>query len=639
MPKKEKNKFYFLYFLFLFAFLLLGVRYFEVQVLLDDDYFKKLLSKYADVRYIKLPGWRGVIYTSDGIPTAITVNKYVYYALTDKLTPEEIKIYAESFDKVFDVPANVIYKTLLSYKGYVDVLKVIHPKDRNLDTNPAVFNQFLKVRQSLWRKEQKYLQKVFGRKILSREKILQVCQNEGFKSNHYLFEVCKIQKVLDWTGVSIANKRIYPHGRFLANTLGYVDYLNRGKAGVELMEDKDLYGGPVKIPYLHGAKYLKLIDLPAYKLFEKNLTADVYLTIDYTIQAILEDEKDRIADRWHPKKVVIMLMNAYTGKILGLAVYPDFNPNKPFRNWQEYMNSKNPAFMEAFEMGSVIKPFFVGLALYKGRIKPTDKVYIDHGRTYIGRHVVRDAERLPFQYLSVRDVLVHSSNVGVVQIARKLKKEEERWLINQLQWNRKIVDFPGATAGLVPNLNLPANRLYIAFGQGLALTPAHLVSSYAALLTGYAPKPQLIEKVVREDGKVLKTFKPQYLNNEPIFDEKTRKWLLNTLRQIVVRGTGTKANPYYYIVGGKTGTAQVYDKKLHRYSSKRYVTSFIGFFPYPDPKYVLLVMVDEPKAPRRYLLYGGTVAAPYWADIVNRVCSYLGIEPSPDLNIFKRRKH
>ncbi|HIO41932.1 MAG TPA: hypothetical protein EYN34_03470, partial [Aquifex sp.] len=168
--------------------------------------------------------------------------------------------------------------------------------------------------------------------------------------------------------------------------------------------------------------------------------------------------------------------------------------------------------------------------------------------------------------------------------------------------------------------------------------PLHLVSSYAALLTGYAPVPQFVEKVVREDGKVLETFKPKYINSEPLFDEKTRRWLVETLRYIVMEGTGTKANPYYYLVGGKTGTAQVYDNKLKRYSSTRYVTSFIGFFPYPNPRYVLLVMVDEPKAPRRYLLYGGTVAAPYWAEIVNRVSSYLGIEPNPDLGMFKRKK-
>ena len=93
-------------------------------------------------------------------------------------------------------------------------------------------------------------------------------------------------------------------------------------------------------------------------------------------------------------------MDIHTGAIKGLAVYPEFNPNRPFRNWQEFLNSANPAFMHTFEMGSVLKPFFVGMALYKGRIKEDSLIYIDHGKTKVGRYIVRDAEILPKQYLS-----------------------------------------------------------------------------------------------------------------------------------------------------------------------------------------------------------------------------------------------
>ena len=623
---KHRHKFVYLYIFFLLIFLLLIFRYFQVQILFQKEDFEKLLKKYSDKGFITLPGWRGIIYTSDGIPMAITVGNYIYYAITDKLGEKGKELYAQSFSKVFNIGPKYLLKILNSKEGY---LKIYESTERDL------YRSFKQERKKLWKREKKLLREALGKRIVSREKILKIC-SKGYLPP-LLKEACTIQKVLDWSGVNFSNKRVYPHGRFLANTVGFVNKMNEGRAGVELMEDKYLYGGPVRIPYLLGVRGFRLVEKPVYNLFERNLTGDVTLTIDYTIQAILEETKREIVERWKPKKVVLFLMDAYTGEILGLAVYPDFDPNKPFRNWQEFLNSRNPAFMDTFEMGSVIKPFFVGLALYKGRIKPNEHVYIDGGRTYIGKRVVRDAERLPKRYLTPQEVLIHSSNVGTVQIARKLTKEDEEGLINLLGWRKKISDFPGATAGLVPNLNLPANRLYIAFGQGLALTPAHLVSSYAALLTGYAPKPQLIKKVVREDGKVLETFIPKYLNDEPLFDAKTRKWLLETLRLIVVEGTGKKANPYYYIVGGKTGTAQVYDKKLKRYSRKRYVTSFIGFFPYPNPKYVLLVLVDEPKAPRRYLLYGGTVAAPYWAEIVNRVCPYLGIKPSPDEGIFKRK--
>ena len=632
--KNFKGKFIYLYLFFLFMFLLLTLRYFQVQVLMKDADFEELLKRYSDVHYITLPGWRGLIYTSDGVPVAITVDNYVYYAIANKLSLEEKYLYASHFDKVFNIPKAVILKMLNHPKK--EFVKIYESIDKD------IYREFLKTRRDLWKKELKYLKKGLKKRLTDSYKIKKLC--DSHPKNYFLHEACVIHNVLYWTGVDRGNKRIYPQGRFLANVIGFTTKDGRGKSGIEQLEDKYLYAGPLKIPYeygplrLKGVGGLRLTSGNLYDIVEKHLVSDVYLTIDYTIQAILEEIKEKIVQRWHPKKVAIILMDAYTGKILGLAVYPDFNPNKPFRNWQEFLASKNIAYTDIFEMGSVIKPFFVGLALYKGKIKPSDKVYIGNGKIRIGEHTVRDAENLGKRYLTPREVLIYSSNVGAVQIAKKLSEEDENWLINLLGWNKKIVPFSGAARGLIPDLHLPANRLYIAFGQGLALTPLHLVSSYAALLTGYAPVPQFVEKVVREDGKVLETFKPKYINSEPLFDEKTRKWLVKTLRYVVMEGTGTKANPYYYLVGGKTGTAQVYDKKLKRYSSTRYVTSFIGFFPYPNPRYVLLVMVDEPKAPRRYLLYGGTVAAPYWAEIVNRVSSYLGIEPNPDLGMFKRKK-
>jgi len=635
--KNLKKKYIYLYFLFFLMFILLAIRYFQVQILMDNEDFEKLLKRFKDVHYITLPGWRGFIYSSDGVPLAITINNYVYYVLKDKLSEEEIKLYSEYFGKVFKIPSQQLEKKILSSPK--DYVKVFQSPDRETLRN------FFSVRRKLWKEELKYVKKGLGKRLTDFLKIKQLCESNSLK-NKYLQKACKINDILYWTGVNRGNKRVYPQGRFLANLIGFTSSQGKGRSGIEQYADKYLYRGSLKIPYEYGPlrlsfnapSGLRLPDEGVYRKLKKNLSSDVYLTVDFNIQAILEDVKEKIVKRWKPKKVVIILMNAYNGKVLGLAVYPDFNPNRPFRTWEEYLNSRNIAYTDVFEMGSVIKPFFVGLALYKDRIKPNAKIPLNGGVVYIGRHRVTDAEKIGKPFLTPREVLVYSSNVGTVQIAKHLTEEDERWLVNLLGWNRKIVPYAGASRGLIPDLNLPANRLYIAFGQGLALTPLHLVSSYAALLTGYAPIPQFIEKIVREDGKVLKSFEPKYINKgHPLFDEKTREWLKETLRWVVIQGTGKNANPYYYRVGGKTGTAQVYDKKLKRYSSTRYVTSFIGFFPYPNPKYVLLVMVDEPQAPYEGLLYGGTVAAPYWAEIVNRVSSYLGIPPNPDVEMLKKK--
>jgi len=583
----------------------------------------KALKYFPDVVIQKIPDWRGSIYTSDAVPLAIPIKEYTFFAITSRLTEEEKELFARRFAEVFNIGPKWLLKILNSKNGYVQIYKT---------SDYSIYKAFKEQKRKLLTKVKKLTRSALGRVILDEKLIREYYEKTG-KPN--LLRALQILNLLKWVGVDTFYGRYYPQGRFLANTVGFVDKEGHGRAGVELMEDKYLYKGPIEIHLIKGTRRFKLTTGPLYKEIKKGFVSDVYLTVDYTVQAILERTKEEIIQRWHPKKVVIMLMDIYTGAIKGLAVYPDFDPNKPFKNWQEFLNSKNPAFMDVFEMGSVIKPFFVGLALYKGRISPDDKVYIDGGKTKIGKHIVRDAEHLPKKYLTPREVLIYSSNVGTVQIARHLTEADEEELINLLKWKQVITDFPGSTAGIVPNLKLPANRLYIAFGQGLALTPAHLVSSYAALITGYAPKPQLVQKVIREDGKVLKEFKPVFLNQKPLFDKKTRQWLKETLHFIVLEGTGKKANPYYYKVGGKTGTAQVYDKKLHRYSSQKYVTSFIGYFPYRNPKFILLVLVDEPKAPRRYLLYGGTVAAPYWREIVNQLGAYFGIIPDGDM---KKRK-
>ncbi len=624
MQKNNKRgKFLFLYIVFGLAFLILIFRYFQVQVLLKDESFQKLLEKFPKERTLLLPGWRGAIYTSDGVPMAITIPTHLYYVIGSRLSDSAKELAAEVYGPLFPMGKEKFLEEIKRAQGY----RVLYESE-----NATLYKEFKQTRRRLWREELKLSKKVFGHPVADRDKILKYCSEHRFK-DLYSQKLCDLREVLDWLGVENANRRYYPQGKFLSNTVGFVNKLNRGVADLELMEDKYLYRGPIRITYIFGSSKYRVIPQPVLGDVRKILTSDVYLTIDYTVQAILERVKLQIVKRWHPQKVVIALMDIHTGKLLGLTTYPDFDPN----NVTSLNGTANPFFDDTFEMGSVIKPFFIGLALYTKKVHPGEKIKIGQG-VRVGNHIVRDAERLP-PYLTVEQVLIHSSNVGTVRIAKRLSYLDEKALVNLLGWNRRISRFPGSSAGLVPDLTLPANRQYIAFGQGLALTPAHLLSSYAALITGYAPVPQLVEKIVQEDGKVVYTFKPKYINKTPLFDNSTRNWIKNTLQGVVTEGTGKEAFPYYYQVGGKTGTAQVYDKKLHRYSSWKYATSFIGFFPYPNPKYVLLVMVYIPKAPRHYLLYGGTVAAPYWREIVNEVSSYLQIKPSPDVEWLKRKTH
>jgi len=607
-----------LYFFFVIMFILLIIRYIQIQIFTDKSYFQKLLQKYPDKGYIKIGGYRGTIYTSDGVPLAISLKSYIFFVITDKLTEKQKKLASEYFHSVFRLGKETFLRKLNQHPHYWKIIET---------TEKEYLEKFLKVRRKIKREIWHLTKEVFGRGTWNYKKIKEAYEKIG---KGPIEKAYNLYALLNWIGFHTGYRRYYPQEEFFANTIGTVYFNNNtGRKGIELMMDKYLYKGPIKIYYYRGTRGFKPIERPLdIKEFQVSMVADVYLTVDFTVQAILERVKKEILQRWKPKEVVLILMDIHTGAIKGLAVYPEFNPNRPFRNWQEFLNSANPAFMHTFEMGSVLKPFFVGMALYKGRIKEDSLIYIDHGKTKVGRYIVRDAEILPKQYLTPLEVLIHSSNVGVVEIARKLKKEDEEEIIKLLKWDKKISNFPGSTAGIIPNLDYPANRLFIAFGHGLALTPIHLVSSYCALITGYAPKPYLVEKIVREDGKILYEKKQtEYLNEQPFLDENTRQWIKKALRYIVLEGTGKKANSYYYAVGGKTGTAEVYDIETKQYSKKKYITSFIGVFPYPNPKYVLLVLVAEPKSPWRSLLYGGSVAAPYFREIVNEVAPYLGLRP------------
>jgi cell division protein FtsI/penicillin-binding protein 2 len=262
-----------------------------------------------------------------------------------------------------------LLKKLNSKKGYLKIYET---------TDWEVWEKYKKRRKEIIHKVITLAKEVIGIRTYDEDKIREYYQKTNTSTHathgvnakrpklalalHYLH-------VLKWFGYTKAYKRFYPQGRYLANTVGFVSSNGTGRAGIELMENKYLYKGPIEIPYIRGLRGLKIIDQPIASKVKNLFVGDVYLTIDGTIQAILERVKNEIVQRWNPKKVVLILMDIHTGEIKGLAVYPDFDPNKPFRNWQEFLNSRNPAFMDVFEMGSVIKPFFCRYGPLQGLYK------------------------------------------------------------------------------------------------------------------------------------------------------------------------------------------------------------------------------------------------------------------------------
>ncbi len=402
-------------------------------------------------------------------------------------------------------------------------------------------------------------------------------------------------------GLQEEYKSFYPHGMLASNLIGFVGIDGQGLEGLEYALNEVLKGKEIK-----GVFYLGR--LAVSPLTEDMTSKDVQLTIDLGVQTILEDIRDKIVKQWNPDRVGILLMDAKTGDILGMANYPTFDPNQ----YQKSSPSQRRNFVvtDLFEPGSVMKPFFIGEALQKGYVKPGMWIDTEGGKTEVFGRYVKDVE--PSRQLTLERVLIKSSNVGTIKVARFLSKKDVEELMQKIHMTDRFNILPGEAKPRLPNFNYPANILYASIGQGMASNLLNLCVSFNALATNRIVKP-----------RILLDDKPEVLR-ENIFSPQVFQWLQKNLTKVVEEGTAQRAKSDYFSIAGKTGTSQKFDFKTGRYSREDLVTYFVGYFPASNPKYIAGIMVDRPKGPNPY---GGTVSAPYFKELVERVAFYYRLEP------------
>ncbi len=402
-------------------------------------------------------------------------------------------------------------------------------------------------------------------------------------------------------GLQEEYKRFYPHGMLASNLIGFVGIDGQGLEGLEYALNEVLKGKEIK-----GVFYLGR--LAVSPLTEDMTSKDVQLTIDLGVQTILEDIRDKIVKQWNPDRVGILLMDAKTGDILGMANYPTFDPNQ----YQKSSPSQRRNFVvtDLFEPGSVMKPFFIGEALQKGYVKPGMWIDTEGGRTKVFGRYVKDVK--PSRRLTLEQVLIKSSNVGTIKVARFLSKKDVEELMQKIHMTDRFNILPGEAKPRLPNFNYPANILYASIGQGMASNLLNLCVSFNALATNRIVKP-----------RILLDDKPEVLR-ENIFSPQVFQWLQKNLTKVVEEGTAQRAKSDYFSIAGKTGTSQKFDFKTGRYSREDLVTYFVGYFPASNPQYIAGIMVDRPKGPNPY---GGTVSAPYFKELVERVAFYYRLEP------------
>ena len=412
------------------------------------------------------------------------------------------------------------------------------------------------------------------------------------------------------------NTRKYPYGDFMSAVLGFTSNDGKGQAGLEAYYDKFLSGINGEILYETDIVGIE-IDGGKASYIPATDGLNVKLTVDYEIQQFCETALEEIMQIHSPKSAQILVMDPSCGAIRALALKPSFNPNEPPRNDLSLLNAltRNGMFCDMYEPGSTFKIITTSANIeeyYKGNPKAFSTSYIFNSSRY--RYI--DGQKVKcwnnhnngkHSALNIQGALNNSCNPIFVDIAMSLGKKTMYEYINKFNFgNVTGVDFSGESQGMVlpesSALNVDLAR--IAFGQTIAVTGIQLASAVCAVVNGgNYYEPYLVEEIYDDNGIIVEKNKGKLINK--VISESTSRLMCELLEGVVRDGSGSQAYIDGYRVFGKTGTAQKYENGV--IAQGKYVSSFIGGFPTDNPKYLALVIVDEPIG--QY--YGSTVAAPY----------------------------
>ena len=387
--------------------------------------------------------------------------------------------------------------------------------------------------------------------------------------------------------------RLYPQTSLAAHVLGFTDIDGHGAAGVERAFDKYLSD-----PATRGQP--------------------LQLSISSKIQQALEHELSAAKDQFSAIGAAGVVMDVHTGEVLAMTSLPSLNPNTPGQGTPDQMF--NRATLGVFELGSTFKPFTVAMAMDSGVVKSVGQIYNCPDALHVYGHTVHDTH--PFgRACSVAEIMMESSNIGTAQIADQVGKARQQAFLKKMGFLDKVeIELRERGRALNPGSRWgPFETMTIGFGQGIAVAPLQLAMGYATLFDGGIYHPPTILK--RGPTNPLPA-------GRRVFSEDTSYRMRSLLRLVVMKGTGKKADAPGYRIGGKTGTAQ---KLINgRYSQTINITSFAGVFPMDDPRYVIVVMLDEPKATKD--TYGFTTAgwnvAPVVSPTVSRIAPMLGVAPN-----------
>ncbi len=453
---------------------------------------------------------------------------------------------------------------------------------------------------------------------LNKRKLEEILKNKAGRSFVYLKrrvnpDVAEKLKRMKISGMYFeeALKRFYPAGEITAHLLGFTNIDDVGQEGLERAYEASLKGIAGKKRVIKDGKGRVIKDVENIR--EPVAGHDLKLSIDERIQYLAYRELRSAFIRHKAHSAALIVLDAKTGEVLAAVNQPAFNPNR--RRGLSARLFRNRVMVDVFEPGSTIKPLIMAAALDGGFVRPNEKIET-HGFYKVGRQLVKDGHN--YKTLSLTGILKKSSNVAISKIALRMPAEKMWGVFNHLGFGAQTgIGFPGEASGLLRDYQnwREFEQATMSFGYGLSVSVLQLARAYTALADdGILHSISLLPRETDEFA-------------ERVFTKKTARRVKYMLEAVVTQdGTAPQAQVPGYRVAGKTGTV----KKLAAgggYTKKRYISVFAGMAPVTDPRFVIVVMVDDPSAGQ---FYGGQVAAPVFSKVMAGALRVYGVTPDQE---------
>lgn len=462
---------------------------------------------------------------------------------------------------------------------------------------------------------------------------------EKFEKPDDMYEVLKRRlsdeeidriKNLNLKGIRLSDEdyRYYPSSELAANVVGFVGWkgdILAGRYGLESYFEEELRG-------IDGSLFQKRdasggwIGGEQREISQAKDGDTLVLSMDHIVQYQAEKILRGAAERYGADGGQIVVMEPGTGKILTMASYPTFNPND-YAKTEDLNSFRNPAVNDAYESGSVFKTFTIAAGLDSGKIRP-DTTYTDTGEVKEAGYAIHNSDNKANGVQTMVEVLEKSLNTGVIFVEKQLGNKNFADYVERFGFGSQTgIDLPGEARGNISNLkNLKSDIHFFtaAFGQGITTTPIQLAAAYSAIANGGTlMEPRLIDSVIHPDGS-KETVEPKEVRR--VISSKAAMETAEILQSVVENGHGKRAGVPGYEVGGKTGTAQFVDPDTGKYAEGKSVGSFAGFAPVDDPKFTIVVKLDNP----RNVEWAESSAAPAFGELMKFLLEYYNIEPTEE---------